>query len=292
MKSGFFLLNKPKGISSFGYLALLSKKLQIKKIGHAGTLDPLASGLLIAGVNQANKLLEFFLRAHKTYRFTVQLFQKTASGDLGTPVMQQQKPFLLSKAEITQIVNKFNNYTYLQTIPLYSATKVSGKRLYQYARSKQTVALPTKQVTIYRLNLMQYNQSNHTITFETECSKGTYVRALAQDLFKTLNIICTVRELTRTKIGYFSLDQALIVEDVTINNLIGPLVFLKQAHCQMIQLNQKLFPVVWKQDSGLNINQPLFLFLPSSIETHIVCYNYHNSFWTREKHLRLFNEDH
>ncbi|XP_022710774.1 uncharacterized protein LOC111273348, partial [Varroa jacobsoni] len=168
----------------------------LQKVGHAGTLDPLASGVVLCLVNQGTKLSDYLLNDDKQYQVTMTLFQATTTYDAEGEVVESQTPFHLNQETINEVFTKYNGLTYQQTPPLYSAIKLRGKKLYEYARQNQPVTITPRPVTIKKLTLLGF--TDQTITFEVCCSKGTYIRSLVVDLARELNTIAYVSTLRRT----------------------------------------------------------------------------------------------
>jgi len=220
-KSGIYLINKPSGITSNDLIQKLKRKFQIKKIGHAGTLDPLATGIMVILVNQATKISNYLLSKDKIYNVTMKLFIQTDSDDITGTVLKEETPRKFSKKEITDVVNKYDGYMYEQYPPIYSAVKVEGKKLYEYARNNQSVEIKPRTVTINSCKLLDYNSKLGTIKLSVSCSKGTYIRSLVKDIAKDLSTISTVKELERVASGEFFLTEAKTIEEVTENNIIS-----------------------------------------------------------------------
>ncbi|WFQ90314.1 tRNA pseudouridine synthase B [Mycoplasma feriruminatoris] len=220
-KSGIFILNKPSNISTYKLINQVKKKLNIKKVGHCGTLDLLATGVVICLVNNATKISDYLLNANKAYQVKIKLFTLTDSYDAEGNIIQTQTPFNISLDEVKKVINKYNNYTYDQIPPIYSSIKVDGKKLYEYALTNINVEIKSRKITIYKTSLIDYDQNNYEICLDVKCSKGTYIRSLAVDICKDLNTIGYVVELNRTLSGNFKLDDAINVENVSWENLIS-----------------------------------------------------------------------
>jgi len=209
--NGILLINKPANITSFGVIAKLRKSLNIKKIGHSGTLDPNATGLLVIMIGQSTKLLPYLDYQDKTYEFSMKLGIKTSTGDVWGEVIE--------KAEIPHITNKdiidvFKSFIgeYQQLPPMVSAIKINGKKLYEYARENIEVTRQSRVVQIKKLDFIT-NEVNK-IKGVVVCSKGTYVRTLCEDIAKRLNTVGTMTSLNRLKIGELSLASAYTIEMV------------------------------------------------------------------------------
>lgn len=221
MHDGIFLINKPAGKTSHQIIQDIKKTLMIKKVGHAGTLDPLATGLLVVLVNNATKMSEYLLTADKAYDVEMKLFVETDTGDITGNVIKEETPFKLRKKQLKKIFSEFNGFMYEQYPPKYSAIKVNGKKLYEYARRDEEVEIKPRTVTIKEIKLKKYNHHDHTITFSVLCTKGTYIRSLVIDLAAKLNTIATVKSLCRTQSGNFLLSKAIAPEEVNFNRLIS-----------------------------------------------------------------------
>ena len=209
------LVNKPKGYTSRDVVNIVSKSLNTKKVGHFGTLDPMAEGLLILGVNNYTKLGNFFHDDTKEYIAEVLIGRSTDTYDLEGNTVSLDYDFVIDKNVLEKTLLSFKG-TYLQEVPIYSATKVNGKRLYNYAREGKDVVLPKKEVTIYDINLIDLfsKDNNKYFSFSCTVSKGTYIRSLINDISKKLNIPLCMSRLVRTKQDKFSLKYANTLEDI------------------------------------------------------------------------------
>ncbi len=203
--NGILLVNKEKGKTSRDVVNEISKKYQIKKVGHAGTLDPLATGLLVIGIGKGTKILDLLTLDTKEYIATVKIGLKTDTLDITGNVEKELKNINLTKQQLEKTLLTFKG-TYNQEVPKYSAVKINGKRLYKYARNKEEVNLPKRLVEIKEIELLAY-QENQEFTFKTLVSKGTYIRSLINDIGIKLNIPMTMKDLIRTKSGKFNLDN-------------------------------------------------------------------------------------
>ena len=210
--NGVLLINKEEGYTSRDVVNMVSKKLQIKKVGHAGTLDPLATGLLVIGVGKATKILDLLTLDTKEYIATVKMGLATDTLDITGKVIQKKEDFTVNKEKIEKVFKKFLG-TYLQTVPKYSAVKIKGKKLYEYARSEKEVVLPKRNVTIYSLSLLEYDMKKQEFTFKALVSKGTYIRSLISDIGNCLGIPCTMKKLVRTKSGKFNIQDSVKIND-------------------------------------------------------------------------------
>lgn len=208
------LVNKPKGITSFDVIRRLRKKLDIKKMGHSGTLDPMATGLLVIGVNKGTKKLKDLIGLDKIYEAEITFGKKTDSYDLDGKILEEIK---LNKKIIDNISenidNILNELTGAQEIevPIYSAIKRNGKKLYEYARSGQEIELPKKKMTIYYIKkIKEENIDNeYILNLEIKVSSGTYIRSIVNEINKKTGIPCVLSALNRSQIGEYKLENAI-----------------------------------------------------------------------------------
>ena len=212
--NGVLIINKPKDYTSRDVINKLSKILGTKKIGHTGTLDPLATGVLVIVIGSYTKLVNELTSLDKEYIAEIKLGIKTDTGDITGNILEENYKYNITKENITNIFNNFPK-EYEQTVPKYSAVKINGKKLYEYARENIDIELPKRMVNIYSLELLEFN--NDIIKFKTKVSKGTYIRSLIEDLCYKLNVIGTMNSLVRTKQGRFNIENALNLEDININ---------------------------------------------------------------------------
>lgn len=207
--NGIILVDKPKDFTSRDVVNIVSKKLKTKKIGHTGTLDPLATGLLILTIGKGTKISELITSDIKEYIATFKFGIKTDTLDItGNIIDNEYKK--ISKQDLLNTLNKFKG-TYLQEVPIYSAVKVDGKKLYEYARNNEEVTLPKKEVTIYELELLEFEEE---IKIRCLVSKGTYIRSLIRDIGRDLGTYATMSSLIRTKQGNFNLIDSYTIEDI------------------------------------------------------------------------------
>ncbi|WP_347938813.1 tRNA pseudouridine(55) synthase TruB [Rickettsia oklahomensis] len=209
---GNYWLNfyKPRGISSSKLVGIIKKILGKVKVGHAGTLDVEAEGILPLAVGEATKLVQILIHARKTYIFTVQFGKQTDSGDYAGKVIATQD-YVPSKDAAYNVCSKFiGNVT--QIPPTFSALKVNGVRTYKLARVGKEVELKPRNINIYDLKCLNFDEKNATATYYTECSKGTYIRTLAKDLALSLQSLGFVIELRRTQVGIFKEENAIRIK--------------------------------------------------------------------------------
>ncbi len=209
------VVNKEKGITSRDVVNKLNKILNTKKIGHTGTLDPLATGVLVICVGKALKLVELITSAYKEYIAEIKLGLKTTTGDITGEILETKKSPLLKEEEIKKVLLSFLGES-IQEVPLYSAVKVKGKKLYEYARNNEIVSLPKRKIEIKSIELLSYDKD--IIKFKVLVSKGTYIRSLIQDICTKLNVIGTMNNLVRTKQGDFTIEDSYTLEDIEKGN--------------------------------------------------------------------------
>jgi len=189
---------------------ILGKHFNTKKVGHTGTLDPLASGVLVILIGKDTTLSDVITSTKKEYIATARLNIKTDTGDItGKQIATSDKK--ISKEELKNVLNGFIG-SYNQEVPIYSAVKVNGKKLYEYARSNIEVELPKRMVTIYDIELLEYNMD--TFRFRVVVSKGTYIRSLIEDIASRLNTYATMSNLVRTKQGKFTIENSNKIDDI------------------------------------------------------------------------------
>lgn len=210
--NGILLVNKPKGITSRDVVNEVQKLLNTKA-GHTGTLDPMAEGVLVICLGKATKLTEIITSTIKEYEAEVTLGIETDTLDTEGTIIKKDNT-KIEKKQIIKVLQDFET-TYNQEVPKYSAVKVKGKKLYEYARKNEEVILPKKEITIYNQKLLNYNENK--FTFNTLVSKGTYIRSLIRDMCYSLNTVGTMSKLIRTKQGKFKIEDTYTLEDIKNN---------------------------------------------------------------------------
>jgi tRNA pseudouridine55 synthase len=218
---GILLLDKPPGISSFGALYPVKRAFGGKKgakIGHAGTLDPAASGLLVVGVGAGTRLLEFLEAMPKSYRFRLHLGVTTDSYDLEGAVLERRDASHVTRAALQTLLPEFLG-PISQMPPTYSAIKIDGKRACDRVRDGETVTLAARNVRIDRIEILSFDPETSTVILEMDCSKGTYVRSLAHDLGERLGCGGAADQIRRTRIGPFRVEDAVTVPTETAPDL-------------------------------------------------------------------------
>ena len=208
---GWLVLDKPVGTTSTVAVAILKRLTRARKVGHAGTLDPLASGLLPIAFGEATKTVSYVMDGRKVYRFKVRWGIETDTDDTEGKAIAEStvRP---SRKAIEALLPAFTG-TIEQAPPKFSAIKVGGERAYDLARAGEQVTLVARPVEIHRLNIVETPDADHTV-FEAECGKGTYVRAIARDLGRALGTRGHVCELRRTQVGSFDEKSAISLDEV------------------------------------------------------------------------------
>ena len=213
--SGFLLVNKPVGITSFKLVHIIKKKFNVKKAGHCGTLDPLASGLMIVLIGKYTKLQDKFMKQDKVYYATIKLGIKTDSGDLDGKTISQSNFSHVTKDLIEKACKSFVGKIE-QIPPMYSALKVNGQKLYELARKGITIERKPREITIYNIELVDFKED--TFSIRVKCSSGTYIRTLSEDIGTKLNTDTVLTNLVREEIGKYNLKDAVNIEDIKENS--------------------------------------------------------------------------
>ena len=212
--NGILIVNKPQDFTSRDIVNKVGGILKTKKIGHTGTLDPIATGVLVICIGNTTKLCEVLTSEYKEYIATIKLGIKTDTLDTTGEIIER-KDFNITEPQIIEVLSSFLGKS-TQVTPIYSAVKVNGKKLYEYAREGLKVELPTREINITNIELMSFN--NDEIVFKTTVSKGTYIRALIDDICKKLNTVGTMSSLIRTKQGNFKIEESYTIEDIEKGN--------------------------------------------------------------------------
>ena len=209
--NGIINVYKEKGYTSHDVVAVLRKIAGQKKIGHTGTLDPDATGVLPVCLGRATKLCDLLTDRDKTYEAVLLLGKTTDTQDISGAILKEQPTDHLNEAEVTKVIESFKG-TYDQIPPMYSALKVNGKKLYELAREGKTVERKSRKVTIYQIHIKEIQLPR--VRMEVTCSKGTYIRTLCHDIGNLLGTGGCMEELTRTKVGRFELKDSLKLEEL------------------------------------------------------------------------------
>lgn len=211
--NGAIIINKPAGITSRDVVNRLNQILETKEIGHTGTLDPMATGVLVCLVGKATKLTNILTNQNKEYIASFKLGILTDTLDITGKVLKEEN-VSFNKEKISSVLNTFVK-TYNQEVPIYSAVKINGKKLYEYARNNEVIELPKREITIFSLELISI--VNDIITIKTKVSKGTYIRSLVRDIGEALGTCATLTDLIRTSLGNFFIEDSSTLEEVLEN---------------------------------------------------------------------------
>lgn len=215
MINGIIVVNKEKDYTSKDVASIVRRIFDTSKVGHAGTLDPLATGVLVLAIGTGLKVLEYLSDSDKEYIATVEMGYLTDSLDILGKELKRDMDFKADEDKVKKILSSFLGKS-MQEVPYYSAVKVNGKKLYYYARNNEEVELPKREVEIKEIELLSLN--DREFVFRVVVSKGTYIRSLIRDIGEKLGIYCTMSELVRTRQGDFSLDEASTLSDLERGN--------------------------------------------------------------------------
>lgn len=210
MIDGLLIFDKEKGITSHDLVYKVRKKLGIKKVGHTGTLDPMATGVLVISIGKGTKTSDYILSSDKVYEAKIKLGVLTDSYDITGKILEEED-VNFTEEEIKDALIKFTGKI-SQRPPIYSALKVKGKKLYEYAREGKDVEIKKRDIEIYKIELLDFNGKDE-FKILTKVSKGTYIRSLANDLGRSLGTFGTLTELRRTRSGSFKIEDAIKVSD-------------------------------------------------------------------------------
>ncbi|MBS6609991.1 MULTISPECIES: tRNA pseudouridine(55) synthase TruB [Peptoniphilus] len=208
--NGLIIFDKEKGITSHDLVYKVRKKTGIKKVGHAGTLDPMATGVLIIAIGKATKVNEYLLLKDKKYIAKIKLGILTDTFDITGNILEKENVSVLKK-DIEEVLKRFTGKM-SQTPPIYSALKVNGKKLYEYAREGKEVKIKNRNIEIFENKLIDFNGKDE-FSIEIEVSKGTYIRSVAYDIGKAVGTYGTITELRRIKSGNFDIENSIKISD-------------------------------------------------------------------------------
>lgn len=216
---GILIVNKPKNCTSHDVVYKV-KKITNQKVGHTGTLDPMATGVLPLLIGKGTLCSKYLIEHDKIYKATIQLGKKTTTADQEGEVIEEQEIAnnALEPQYVTKRLKEFLGKQ-IQTPPMYSAIKVNGKKLYEYARKGQNVEVPKRKIEIYEIELLNIDKQNKKIEYKVHCSKGTYIRSLCEDIAEKLGTIGYMAELERLKVGKFILKNAVSIDDLEKENI-------------------------------------------------------------------------
>ncbi len=219
--NGILIIDKPKGITSRDVVNNVVKRFNIKKVGHTGTLDPIATGVLVVCVGSATKLVDELTSHDKEYIASVELGTLTDTLDNTGKILNEEK-CIKTKEEIIDALNSFKG-KYMQEVPIYSAVKINGKKLYEYARENIDIELPKREVEISNIELVsdiEYKDDKTYFSFKCCVSKGTYIRSLIRDIAHKLNTVGIMTDLRRIRQGKFNIENSVAIDNINENSLI------------------------------------------------------------------------
>lgn len=260
---GFMNIYKPNGMTSHDVVAVLRRVTKVKQIGHTGTLDPFAQGVLPICIGKATRLIEY-LDDEKEYLAEVSFGKSTDTYDLDGQTVSESD-LKLTKEDVLEGLKAFEGEI-SQIPPIYSAIKVKGKKLYEYARNGEEVVIEPRNVTIEKIELKNFDTENQKAEVLIKCSKGTYIRSIAHDLGQNLKTGAHLSKLIRTQAGKFFVDSAIPLEDIkTIedveNNLINPLEMLNLPQVELDAAEYKKILMGQFIENKNNLHEDAFLIL-------------------------------
>lgn len=219
MINGIIIINKEKEYTSNDVVRIV-KKITKTKVGHTGTLDPNATGVLPLLLGEGTKVSKYLINHNKEYEAVLQLGKKTETADGEGIVIEEKEvlPQMLKKEFVEETLNSFIGVQN-QVPPMYSAIKVNGRKLYDYARSGQTVEVKARRIEIYNIKLIKIDEKEKQIFFRVSCSKGTYIRTLCENIAEKLGTVGYMKELNRTKVGDFKIEDSIKVKELEENIL-------------------------------------------------------------------------
>ncbi|EIW18536.1 MULTISPECIES: tRNA pseudouridine(55) synthase TruB [Pelosinus] len=215
MTSGLINVLKPPGMTSHDVVSFIRRTYHLKRVGHAGTLDPAASGVLPVALGSATRLLEYMTDTDKSYRVELTIGYETDTGDDTGAILNNAVCVMPVKTEIEKVLSSFIG-TIEQIPPMYSAIKIQGKKLYELARAGITVERQPRIITIHNITLLHIDDTR--ILFDVTCSKGTYIRSLCSDIGKKINCPVVMSFLVRTRVGDFSLENSFTLQEIENNS--------------------------------------------------------------------------
>ena len=237
--NGLIIIDKEKDLTSRDVVNQISKKLNTKKVGHGGTLDPLATGVLVIGVGKYTKLLNLITDYEKEYIAEVLVGIKTDTLDITGKILEEQDTKEINKEKLEKTIKSFKK-KYLQEIPKYSAKRINGKKLYEYARENIDIKLPKKEVEIIDIKLLDIYQKENKLYFKiyTKVSKGTFIRSLINDIGEEMDIPMTMSDLRRISQGRLKIEESTNVDNIKLLKISD---FME---CKTLELNDGLYKKV------------------------------------------------
>ncbi len=223
---GIIVINKEKEYTSHDVVAKLKKKLNISKVGHTGTLDPNATGVLPILIGKGTKFSKYLINHDKIYEVELELGKKTDTADIeGKVIEEKEVDEEYVNKNLLQVLESFIGKQE-QMPPMYSAIKKNGKKLYEYARAGEKVDIEPRKIEIYKIDLNKYDKN--IISFVVSCSKGTYIRSLCEDIAEKLNTLGYMKNLKRLQVGTFNIRDAVYIDDIDLKNVNEHLITLEE----------------------------------------------------------------
>lgn len=213
---GVLIINKPKGYTSHDIVNIVKKELNITKVGHAGTLDPNATGVLPVLIGNATKISKYLIEHDKVYIAELKLGEKSSTGDLEGEIIEKKSVPKLNEDQIKDILKLFLGKQQ-QIPPMYSSIKINGKKAYEYARKGLKVEMEPREIEIMNISLIKFQ--DNIITFKVKCSKGTYIRVLCEDIANSLGTVGLMKELCRIKVNEFDIKNSVTLDDIKNGNV-------------------------------------------------------------------------
>ena len=213
---GVLIINKPKGYTSHDIVNIVKKQLNITKVGHAGTLDPNATGVLPVLIGNATKISKYLIEHDKVYIAELKLGEKSSTGDLEGEIIEKKSVPKLNEDQIKDTLKLFLGKQQ-QIPPMYSSIKINGKKAYEYARKGLKVEMEPREIEIMNISLIKFQ--DNIITFKVKCSKGTYIRVLCEDIAKSLGTVGLMKELCRIKVNEFDIKNSVTLDDIKNGNV-------------------------------------------------------------------------
>ena len=237
MRTGILVVNKAKDLTSHDVVSILRRKLNMKKIGHTGTLDPMATGVLPICIGNSTRISSYIMEQGKSYIAELKFGFSTTTYDSTGEIVDQTDNTIFTEEQLRESIKHFIGEIE-QYPPIYSAIKVDGKKLYEYAREGQEVEIKPRNVTIYDINLLELEDD--TATIQVECSKGTYIRSLIHDLGKELSSYAHMTNLIRNRVGKFNIDNSIDISkisDYSLDEIEEKLISIEDALYNLDKIN-------------------------------------------------------
>lgn len=239
MKAGILVVNKSKDMTSHDVVSILRRKLKIKRIGHTGTLDPMATGVLPICIGNATRISEYIMEQGKSYIASLKFRYSTTTYDSTGDVVDKSDKVSFTDSEILEVIDKYIG-NIKQTPPIYSAIKVDGKKLYEYAREGKSVEIKSRNVDIYDIKLLE--NSGENIKIYVKCSKGTYIRSLIHDIGISLGTFAHMTDLIRTSVGKFDIEDSYDIDSIdnmSIDEISQALISIEDSLYNLDKINIK-----------------------------------------------------